>query len=213
MDARHRRSRAKLAAAVLRLATENPIETVSASDIAVAADVNRSTFYAHAASPLALLEGVLRDELDIIRAHHLDGVSRSGAADAVDAVTRAVLANIESHAAIYERGLSLTRGGDGGESSLRPMLAAHFEESTRMMLAQHSLFTSDEEEAADPLLAAMVGPFVANGSVGAIATWLAGPEPRDPDAFLRSFARLLPAWFPVAPGLDAGGSGLRRNPG
>lgn len=200
MDARHRRSRAKLADAVLRLASERPIDEVTASEIAAAAGVNRSTFYAHAASPLALLESVLRDELDALRDRHLASVPRAGAAEAVTAVTLAVLENIESHAAIYERGLLADAGGGHrGETSLRPMLAAHFEESSRQLLAQHALFPSDEDEAADPLLAAMVGPFVANGSVGAIAAWLEQPEPRDPEAFLRSYRRLVPSWFPLAP--------------
>ncbi|MBF4572341.1 TetR/AcrR family transcriptional regulator [Herbiconiux sp. VKM Ac-1786] len=206
MDARHRRSRAKLAEAVLRLASERPIDEVTASEIAAAAGVNRSTFYAHAASPLALLESVLREELDTLRDRHLASVPRAGAAEAVTAVTLAVLSNIESHAAIYERGLladgradGRADGGHRGETSLRPMLAAHFEESSRQLLAQHALFPSDEDEAADPLLAAMVGPFVANGSVGAIAAWLEQPEPRDPEAFLRSYRRLVPSWFPLAP--------------
>lgn len=205
MDARHRRSRAKLADAVLRLVSERPIDEVTASEIAAAAGVNRSTFYAHAASPLALLESVLRDELDALRDRHLasipdSSVPRAAAAEAVTAVTLAVLENIESHAAIYERGLLADAGGGHrGETSLRPMLAAHFEESSRQLLAQHALFPSDEEEAADPLLAAMVGPFVANGSVGAIAAWLAQPEPRDAEAFLRSYRRLVPPWFPLAP--------------
>jgi AcrR family transcriptional regulator len=200
MDARHRRSRAKLADAVLRLASERPIDEVTASEIAAAAGVNRSTFYAHAASPLALLESVLRDELDALRDRHLASVPRAGAAEAVTAVTLAVLENIESHAPIYERGLLADAGGGHrGETSLRPMLAAHFEESSRQLLAQHALFPSDEDEAADPLLAAMVGPFVANGSVGAIASWLEQPEPRDPEAFLRSYRRLVPSWFPLAP--------------
>ena len=207
MDARHRRSRAKLAEAVLRLASERPIDEVTASEIAAAAGVNRSTFYAHAASPLALLESVLRAELDALRDRHLASVPdasvpRAAAAEAVTAVTLAVLENIESHAAIYERGLLADGHADGGhrgETSLRPMLAAHFEESSRQLLAQHALFPSDEDEAADPLLAAMVGPFVANGSVGAIAAWLEQPEPRDPEAFLRSYRRLVPSWFPLAP--------------
>lgn len=199
MDARHRRSRAKLAEAVLRLASEHPIDEVTASEIAAAAGVNRSTFYAHAGSPLALLESVLREELDVIRDRYLAAVPRSEAAEAITAVTLAVLENIESHAAIYERGLLPDRDGHSGETSLRPMLAAHFEESSRQLLAQHALFPTDEEEAADPLLAAMVGPFVANGSVGAIAAWLTLPEPRDTDAFLRSYRRLVPSWFPLAP--------------
>ncbi|MCS5715785.1 TetR/AcrR family transcriptional regulator [Herbiconiux sp. CPCC 205716] len=200
MDARHRRSRAKLAEAVLRLASERPIDEVTASEIASAAGVNRSTFYAHAASPLALLESVLREELDALRDRHLASVPRAVAAEAVTAVTLAVLENIESHATIYERGLLADeQGGHSGETSLRPMLAAHFEESSRQLLAQHALFPSTEDEAADPLLATMVGPFVANGSVGAIAAWLEQPEPRDPEAFLRSYRRLVPSWFPLAP--------------
>ncbi|MFB2557239.1 TetR/AcrR family transcriptional regulator [Herbiconiux liangxiaofengii] len=199
MDARHRRSRGKLAEAVLRLASERPIDEVRASDIAAAAGVNRSTFYAHAASPLALLESVLREELDAIRDRYLAEVPRAGAAEAIAAATLAVLENVESHAAIYERGLSHDRDGHSGESSLRPMLAAHFEQSNRQLLQQHALFADSAEESADPLLAAMVGPYVANGSVGAIAAWLETPEPRDPGAFVRSYRRLVPEWFPLAP--------------
>jgi AcrR family transcriptional regulator len=67
VDARQRKTRAKLAAVILRLAAERPASELTVSEITVAAEINRSTFYQHAASPMDLLERVLREELDSIR--------------------------------------------------------------------------------------------------------------------------------------------------
>jgi hypothetical protein len=33
--------------------------------------------------------------------------------------------------------------------------------------------------------------------VGAIAVWLRGPEPRDPEALLALLGKLLPPWWPL----------------
>ncbi len=186
MDARHRRSRAKLAAAVLELAAERPIDSISASEIATLADVNRSTFYAHASSPIALLESVLSEELEAIRRDHLDEVDPEARREATTSATRSVLRHIEKHSSIYERGLT----AGSGAASLRPMLSAQFESSLRAFLAE-------EPASDDPLFAVIAGPFIANGAIGAIGSWLQTPAPRDSEAFLRSYVRLLPAWFPA----------------
>src|SRR3546814_11082417 len=66
-DPRVERTRARLAEAVLALAAERDITTASVSELTRRAGVNRSTFYAHADTPVELLTRVLAAELDDVR--------------------------------------------------------------------------------------------------------------------------------------------------
>jgi AcrR family transcriptional regulator len=196
MDARQRRSRDNLRRAILSLAAETAASGILASEVAAAAGVNRSTFYDHAASPTALLEDVLREELDALREEFLSGASAVEAPAAIAGVTRSVLEHAERHRAIYLLGLD----ENSGPASLHPMLSTHFEASIRLLLAQHTITFESVGAGALPgaLVAEMATRMVADGSVGAILAWLRSPAPRSLDAFLDAYARLLPAWFPFA---------------
>lgn len=196
MDARQRRSRDNLRRAILSLAADTAASGILASEVAAAAGVNRSTFYDHAASPTALLEDVLREELDALREEFLSGASAADAAAAIAGVTRSVLEHAEQHRAIYLLGLD----ENSGPASLHPMLSSHFEASIRLLLAQHTITFDSVGVGAlpDALVAEMATRMVADGSVGAILAWLRSPAPRSVDAFLSAYARLLPAWFPFA---------------
>ncbi|PPF87152.1 TetR/AcrR family transcriptional regulator [Subtercola sp. Z020] len=196
MDARQRRSRDNLRRAILSLAADTAASGILASEVAAAAGVNRSTFYDHAASPTALLEDVLREELDALREEFLSGASAGDAAAAIAGVTRSVLEHAEQHRAIYLLGLD----ENSGPASLHPMLSSHFEASIRLLLAQHTITFDSVGVGAlpDALVAEMATRMVADGSVGAILAWLRSPAPRSVDAFLSAYAQLLPAWFPFA---------------
>src|SRR3546814_16021520 len=71
-DPRVERTRARLAEAVLALAAERDITTASVSELTRRAGVNRSTFYAHADTPVELLTRVLAAELDDVRRHPME---------------------------------------------------------------------------------------------------------------------------------------------
>jgi len=193
MDKRQIKTRARLFASILELAAARPVGDLTMSEIANHADVHRSTLYEHATSPTDLLQSALRAELDAIRHRYLDEVTDVAAA--VSATTRAVLQHIDDHSVIYVRGL-----GSGSESaSLHPMLAHHFQESTRLLFEQHAL-ELPFAVASVPVdtVAQAAAHYVANGTVGAIEVWLDTPEPRDAESFLEVIGHLVPAWWPTA---------------
>ena len=203
MDSRQRKTRAKLAAAVLALASERSASSLTASELAIAAGINRSTFYQHASSPVGLLEDVLRDELDAIRDEYLGGPEASGTPeggdatdtpDAIEQVTLAVLRHVNEHAAIYGRGL----GAGSGSASLAPMLSAQFATTLAMLLDRHALSVPTVADARVPahFVPDAAARFIADGTVGTLDVWLRTPEPRDPEAFMAAYRLFLPAWWP-----------------
>ncbi|UFS58195.1 TetR/AcrR family transcriptional regulator [Subtercola endophyticus] len=157
MDARQRRSREKLRVALFELASGQPASELTVSQLAALAGVNRSTFYEHASSPQALLEELLRAELDAARQQYLTDIAPGNEGRAISAVTRAVLLHIDEHAAIYRFGLS----EQSGESSLHALLSAHFEASIRMLVETGAV--SIHDSAAGPSGAA-TGAVGASGS-------------------------------------------------
>lgn len=190
MDARQQKTYARLREAVLDLATRGPVDDVTVSALAAAAQVHRSTVYEYAASPADLLQRVLRSELDALRAQYLVDVQPSDAAAAVVGVTRAVLSHVDRHDAIYRRGL----GAESGSASLHAMLSDHFQGSVDLLLEQHSLVVPAEDDTERRVIAR----WLADGTIGAIDVWLSRPRPRDVDAFLALVGRLTPAWWPGA---------------
>ena len=188
MDARQLRTRARLATVVLQLSAQKPITQVTVSELAAAAEINRSTFYEHADSPASLLRATLRAELDEIRNRNLaaiDDVPR-----ALQNTTSEVLDHVVSHDEIYQRGLSLD--DDSGE--LHSMLSAHFQGSVYQLLESGALKLPASKN--PTLLSDTVARFVADGTVGAIEAWLQTPSPRNHDAFLETYYLLMPGWWP-----------------
>ena len=190
MDARQRKTRALLFAAVLELAARGPVENVTVTDIARRASVHRSTFYEHAASPAELLRAALGAELDAVREQYLVGAPDVPAA--VLDVTRAVLLHVSEHADVYRLGLATSSG------ALHDLLSEHFQESMRLLLASGLEFPLAVDGLPEALVDASAIRFVADGTVGAIAVWVRDSTVRDPDAFLALFAQLVPAWWPIA---------------
>jgi len=188
LDARQEKTLARLSAAVLALAAERPIADVTVSGLASAAGVHRSTVYEYAASPAALLQRVLRAQLDELRAAYLVDVAPDDAATAISGVTRAVLQHLDEHDAVYRRGL----GAEGAEAGLHAMLSDHFQGSIELLLAQHSVSVP----AADELERRAIERYLADGIIGAIEVWLTRPGPRDVEALLALLERLAPPWWP-----------------
>ncbi len=188
LDARQEKTLARLTSAVLALAAEQPITEVTVSRLAATAGVHRSTVYEYAASPVALLQRVLRGELDALRAEYLVDVAPDDAAAAIGGVTRAVLRHVDGHDAIYRRGL----GVEGAGAGLDAMLSEHFQGSIELLLQQHSVTVP----AADELERRAIERYLADGIIGAIDVWLTRPRPRDVEALLALLERLTPPWWP-----------------
>ncbi|MGK9146757.1 TetR/AcrR family transcriptional regulator [Plantibacter flavus] len=195
MDARQRRTRARLANTILTLAAERPTTELSVSEISARAGINRSTFYQHAAAPCDLLESVLADELTALNVTHLSSVSAEDAPAAIARVTVATLRHIEEHAEVYRIGL----GDDVIGASLQPMLnrvltATILEIFDRGAIVLPELDVLDTAERDRFVRSA--ASFVAAGSVAAFRVWLDSPAPRDIPAFLELVPMLLPSWWP-----------------
>ncbi len=190
MDARIEATRRRLREAVFELASVKDIAEVSVAELARAAGIDRSTFYAHAASPTELLTGFLRQELDPLRiAVEVTLDSAPGTLASVgDELNARLVDHVEQHAALY------ADRGDG-----RPNSALHAALSTHTRTALAHVFEHLHAQGAPVPASAderrYLAAFVGSGIVGAIETWLAEPEPRDRDRLERALGMVYSAWL------------------
>ena len=191
MDPRKQRSRERLYAAALTLAADQPISSLTVTQIADAAGVHRSTFYEHADSAQGLIEAALTAELDVLRSDLMK--DRADAATAVATVTEGVLHHNLRHVDIYPRELA-----DGG-GALHAMLSRHFRGTTETLLDRGRVEIAVPVAGATPAsVSDAAARFLADGTVGIIDGWLRHPSPRVED-FLRVYLALLPDWWPHRP--------------
>jgi len=191
VDARVLHTTAALRAAILRLAADRPVSTITVADVTRAAGINRATFYSHAVSPGSLLADVLTPELDRIReddvAARRAATDRGAGPDELAAITRrgidAVVEHVVSHRDIYAKGLP-----DSADASLHRLLVEHFTVSSVQHIQE--LPTADRPALLDDVAAG----FVAQGFVGAIEVWLGGPR-RSRRSLVDTITRSFPAWW------------------
>ncbi|MBT2502931.1 TetR/AcrR family transcriptional regulator [Curtobacterium sp. ISL-83] len=191
VDARILHTTAALRDAILRLAADRPVSAVTVADVTRAAGINRATFYSHAVSPGSLLADVLTPELDRIREDDADArrIAAARGADSAElaAITRhgitAVVEHVVAHREIYVRALP-----DPHDACLHRMLVEHFTVSSALHIQE--LPVDQRPEVLDDVAAG----FVAQGFVGAIEAWLAGPR-RSRKALVDTITRSFPAWW------------------
>jgi len=192
-DARQRRTRAALYAAVLELAAERDPGEITVTSLAERAGVHRSTVYEHGGSPIEVLQRALAEELDVLREVHLRDVPPQRVGEALRDVTLGVFAHVDHYAAVY-RNLDAASG-----ATLHAFLSEHFQTSTRMLLAQSSLAIPFEVEGVDAQhVEDAAVRYIADGVVGLIAVWLHEPRPRNPQVQLALLGHLMPSWWPAA---------------
>jgi len=190
VDARILHTTAALREAILRLAADRPVSTITVADVTRAAGINRATFYSHAVSPGSLLADVLTPELDRIREDDAEArrtaAARGASADELAAITRrgidAVVEHVVSHRDIYAKGLP-----DTEDASLHRLLVEHFTVSS----AQHIRELPTERPT---MLDDVAAGFVAQGFVGAIEAWLAGPR-RSRRSLVETITLSFPSWW------------------
>nr|WP_237419024.1 TetR/AcrR family transcriptional regulator [Kitasatospora sp. SID7827] len=181
--------------AVLRLASERPVEEIAVADLVREARVNRTTFYKHAASPAAVLEQVLYEELDRLRAAWIADVLAGGLPVPViwERASHALLDHLERHDALYTIGLAEHRS-----AALHRLLVDHFAASVATLLARDP----EAVPGRDGPLAWRVeasSRFLAHGEVGIVEAWLSLPAPRDRRLFASAATALLPPWLAAHP--------------
>jgi AcrR family transcriptional regulator len=186
VDARILHTTAALREAILRLASAQPVSSITVADVTRAAGINRATFYSHAVSPGSLLADVLTPELDRIRED--DARAREVPGTDLDAATRkginAVVDHIQTHRDIYRQALP-----DPNDGSLHRLLVEHFTVSSLEHIARMPAGTKPAE-----LIDDAAAGFVAQGFVGAIEAWLAGPR-RSRKALVETIVLSFPTWW------------------
>ena len=161
-DIRSERTLVALSAAIVELASEQALSTVTVSQIAARAGINRATFYDHFASPGALLASVLSPDLDAVRQR--DNDLRDTGATSSEQIFRIALVGVAEHVERFRPIYALALP-DPADNVTHHMLVAHFDVSIRHRL---TLLTT----AAPDLNHAVASRYLAHGLVGAIEAWL-----------------------------------------
>ncbi|CAM3592958.1 hypothetical protein CCOS865_04067 [Pseudomonas reidholzensis] len=187
-DARFQRTRLRLTEAVLALASEQDITTASVAELARRAQINRSTFYAHADSPVQLLTRVLSQDLDQVSQRSQRQLERDGRL--LRDLTRSTLNEIINHVVRYE---SVYGSANRASSlyALRIVLAEHVERSVLTLF--HAGFVQPPVPGAESAL--LQAAFLAHGVAGAVEAWLRLPLPRNQDLLLTAVEAVYPSWY------------------
>lgn len=195
LDVRTRRTRARLREAVVRLASEGPVEDIAVADLVRAARINRTTFYKHAASPAAVLQQVLYEDLDRVRAAWISGTlaAELPVREVLDHASHALVDHLERHDALYTAGLVGHRS-----AVLHQLLVDHFTASVRDLLTRDPRILPDGEGSVAWRTDAH-SRFVAHGEAGVVEAWLTLPAPRDRNLFVSAVAAVLPSWLAPRP--------------
>jgi AcrR family transcriptional regulator len=162
-DPRIARTTQACEAAIVELASEQPISQITVADLAARARVTRATFYNHYASPLDLLIQVLLADLQ--RADQNDEERRSRGDLSAPELQRISLGevadHIERYKAIYRQAVD-----DPADAAVYDALVRYFADYAVWFIAR---CTHPELPATNhPVMA----QFLAHGFAGAIKEWL-----------------------------------------
>jgi AcrR family transcriptional regulator len=171
VDARIEATRRQLKGAILVIAAQRDVNTITVAELARAAGIDRSTFYSHASSPLELLERVLSEDLDPLRVEIEQVLEQApwSLAEVGARLTARLIDHVERYDAVYA-----DRAGGSPSSALHTVLSGHMRVSLEVLFAH--LGAMDDSS---PLASAYMAAFIAHGIVGAVSVWLATPAPRD----------------------------------
>jgi AcrR family transcriptional regulator len=189
-DARSERTLAALRVAIVQLASANPLSTVTVSQLASTAEINRATFYDHYRSPGALLAEVLRPDLDALRL--MDIELREGAVLTTHQIFRLALIGVAEHITRFRDVYRLALP-DPRDNVTHHILVQHFDESIANRLAVRAL-SPDQLSVAPGFIPAIASRFVAHGFVGAIEAWLEDDSLTQGD-LVESIEQSAPAWW------------------
>ncbi|WP_291277854.1 TetR/AcrR family transcriptional regulator [Galactobacter sp.] len=183
-DPRQIRTRQALKAALLRLAADDAVTSVSVAQLCNEAGVHRTTFYGHANSLEEFAVDVLAEDIDVITTVEVD------TADAINAYRQATVALMDH--------LRSKR------PVLRPLFAspwkgallAKLEEDLhhRAQLAVETLAGMDGVDVPKPY--AEASAFIAGALLGTCLDWV-NSDDEDSEGRASRMLALFPAWWPV----------------
>lgn len=187
-DARITNTRRRLVEAVLQLASEKSITNTSVLEITQRAGINRSTFYAHADSPMQLLTRALSAELDEVYRAAMEEIERDGLL--YRDLTRHAMNQIADHVIRHE---AVYAGSAHGSSlfALRVVLAEHVERSVLNIFREG--FSG--APVCTPEAAMLYAGFLSHGIAGAFEAWLRLPAPRNRELLLSAVEAMYPSWY------------------
>lgn len=193
VDARIIRTRAALHRAVLDLCAQRAVTSITVSELAELAQINRVTFYKHFSSTSETLRDAVQTQLNPLRDELLNTPPGADQSQVLRAVVHQVLDHIEEHRSLYR--ISFASPEDG---AVPGVLAAHFRITLQNYLVQHDSLS----RGGDPRL---IASFFAAGLVGAIHSWVIEGS-TDREHLISSLMPLTPQWwFPgAAPTLGEG---------
>ncbi|WP_024355590.1 TetR/AcrR family transcriptional regulator [Leucobacter chironomi] len=186
-DARIVRTRAALNRAIIDLATEKAVPSITVSELAAEAGINRVTFYKHYTTPAEALGAALDLDLDQARTHFIEGYA-STSGDPVELFRTSVskvLDHIDRHRSLYE--LSIDSQQDG---TIPNLLADHFTATLEQYLESRAQLQPPLPD----VDRAIVARFFAHGLVGAIKAWLLNGS-SDHEEVLSAIVALAPVWW------------------
>lgn len=188
-DARWQRAQEKLREAVLELATEKAVASVSVTEVAERAGVDRTTFYKHAVDPESLLVSILRSEMmDVLT--EFESTYRDFKPDEAFIMgIRMIVGHVYSRREIYSRS-SIHESN----TPLSLVVRVHVREHTPTYI-RNGLINFPEDLAHDESAIATASRFIAAGFVGALTEWLSQSNDPSVDGFMELFERITPSWY------------------
>lgn len=185
-DPRALRTRQKLVDAFHAAIVESDPAEMSVASLTRAAGVNRTSFYAHFASPEDLAIHALSELFDVVG--EADIVRRAGHSVPAEEASRRALRDIAGF--VYERRAFYARVlGPGSAPRLLQAVSEAFTERTVASLER--IDTRPPE--ADVRVTAR---FLAGGVLGVIGAWLSDERSRwTPDELVEALIQCLPAWL------------------
>ncbi|WP_353814812.1 TetR/AcrR family transcriptional regulator [Agromyces sp. SYSU T00266] len=193
-DPRHRRTRAALTAALLRLLEREPLDAISVAALCREAAVHRTTFYAHASNVHDFALDVFTQDLD-----RLTAVAVEPEAETPEHVAERYLASLVAvleHVADDRAGYRALFGSTS-RGVFRSALDARMRVRARLAL---EVWRAQGVPGAphDDVAIAEAAAYIAGGLVGALETWAMGDE-TDAAASAARLATLMPSWWPRQP--------------
>jgi AcrR family transcriptional regulator len=183
-DVRARRTRAKLVEAFHEVVRDTGLDALSVSALTRAAGVNRTSFYAHFASPEDLAIHALGELLDVVTG--TDIALRAGRTTTAEEASRRALREIVDF--VWERRASYAR-------LLGPAAPARVSVAVIDAFAAHAARSLRDMPGrpadADPVVTAQ---FIAAGVLHVVGRWLAEPRRWSRDRLVTALIRCLPGW-------------------